>query len=124
MSETLTTTGNLVQAADDFRAARLLHEPMDRRALRIAFFHSMDDGRELFCKAVAREMGQQRAALLRGEPVTRRFIPADYPGFSSIMDEIFGIGSGAYPSDLMNDWLYINDLSHILHAETGGCIVW
>ena len=39
-------------------------------------------------------------------------------------DKIFNIGIGAYSHDMLDAWLYANDLKHVFHAEPGGVIRW
>ena len=107
-------TGRAIQAIEHQMLVRSRSESAETAAKRKEFFALLDGYRERLFSSI-------EAAVKRKERV---FYPATVPGFAARCDKIFNIGIGAYSDDMLNAWLYANDLKHVFHAEAGGVIRW
>jgi len=107
-------TGRAIRAIQDQLQARRRGESDEAVAKRREFFALLDVYRERLFSSI-------EEAVKRKE---RIFYPATIPGFASRCDKIFNIGIGAYSHDMLNAWLYANDLKHVFHADPGGVIRW
>jgi len=107
-------TGRAIRAILDQQQARRRGEIDEIVARRNEFYALLDVYRERLFSSI-------EEAVKRKERV---FYPATIPGFASRCDKIFNIGIGAYSHDLLNAWLYANDLKHVFHADPGGVIRW
>jgi hypothetical protein len=107
-------TGRAIRAIQDQLQARRRGESDETVAKRKEFFVLLDVYRERLFSSI-------EEAVKRKERV---FYPATIPGFASRCDKIFNIGIGAYSHDMLNAWLYANDLKHVFHADPGGVIRW
>jgi hypothetical protein len=107
-------TGRAIQAVEHQTLVRSRSESPESAAKRRDFFALLDNYRDRLFASI-------EAAVKRNERV---FYPATVPGFASHCDRIFNIGIGAYSHDMLNAWLYANDLKHMFHAEHGGVIRW
>ena len=107
-------TGRAIRAIQDQLQARHRGESDENAAKRKEFFALLDVYRERLFSSI-------EEAVKRKE---RIFYPATIPGLAARCDKIFNIGIGAYSHDMMNAWLYANDLKHVFHAEPGSVIRW
>jgi hypothetical protein len=107
-------TGRAIQAIEHQTLVRSKSESAETAVKRKEFFALLDSYRERLFSSI-------EAAVKRKE---RSFYPATVPGFAAHCDKIFNIGIGAYSHDMLNAWLYANDLKHVFHAEAGGVIRW
>jgi len=107
-------TGRAIQAIEHQTLVRSRSETAETAAKRNEFFALLDSNRGRLFTSI-------EAAVKRNERV---FYPATVPGFAARCDKIFNIGIGAYSHDMLNAWLYANDLKHVFHAEPGGVIRW
>ena len=108
---TRTNAGNAIRAIEALHLAE--HRKLDP-AQWTAFASLMFDVRHDFLRGIA-EAAEARF---------RAFHPKTIHGFSARCDAIFNRGCGGYSHEMMNTWLYANDLKHLLHAEAGGVIRW
>jgi hypothetical protein len=107
-------TGRAIRAIQDQLQACRRSESDETSTKRKEFFALLDVYRERLFSSI-------EEAVKRRE---RSFYPATVPGFASRCDKIFNIGVGDYNHDMLNEWLYANDLKHVFHAEQGGAIRW
>jgi hypothetical protein len=107
-------TGRAIQAIEHQTLVRSRSESPESAAKRREFFALLDSYRDRLFSSI-------EAAVKRNERV---FYPATVPGFAARCDKIFNIGIGAYSHDMLDAWLYANDLKHVFHAEPGGVIRW
>ena len=107
-------TGRAIQAIEHQMLVRSRSESPESAAKRREFFALLDCYRDRLFSSI-------EAAVKRNERV---FYPATVPGFAARCDKIFNIGIGAYSHDMLDAWLYANDLRHVFHAEPGGVIRW
>jgi hypothetical protein len=107
-------TGRAIQAIEHQMLVRSRSESSEAAAKRKEFFALLDSYRERLFSGI-------EEAVKRNE---RIFYPATVPGFSARCDKIFNIGIGGYSHEMLNAWLYTNDLKHVFHAEPGGALRW
>src|SRR5262249_43801005 len=107
-------TGRAIQAIEHQMLVRSRSESSEAAATRREFFVLLDSYRERLFSSI-------EAAVKRNERV---FYPATVPGFTARCDKIFNVGIGDYNHEMLNAWLYANDLKHVFHAEPGGAIRW
>jgi hypothetical protein len=107
-------TGRAIRAIQDQLQAYRRSESDEAAAKRKEFFALLDAYQERLFSSI-------EEAVKRKE---RAFYPATVPGFAARCDKLFNIGIGAYSHDMLNAWLYANDLKHVFHAEPGGVIRW
>ena len=107
-------TGRAIHAIEHQTLVRSRSENAETAAKRNAFFALLDSYRERLFTSI-------EGAVKRNERV---FYPATVPGFAARCDKIFNIGVGDYNHEMLNGWLYANDLKHVFHAEPGGAIRW
>jgi len=107
-------TGRAIRAIQDQLQAQGRSERDETVAKRKEFFALLDVYRERLFSSI-------EEAVKRKE---RIFYPATVPGFAARCDKIFNIGVGGYSHEMLNAWLYANDLKHVFHAEPGGVIRW
>jgi hypothetical protein len=107
-------TGRAIRAIQDQMMAHSRTENSETAIKRKDFFVLLDSYRERLFSGI-------EEAVKRNE---RIFYPATVPGFAGRCDQLFNIGVGGYSHDMLNAWLYVNDLKHVFHAEPGGVIRW
>ena len=107
-------TGRAIRAIQDQLQARRRGESDETVAKRQEFFALLDAYRERLFSSIEETVKRKE----------RVFYPATSPGFASRCDKIFNIGIGAYSHEMLNAWLYANDLKHVFHADPGGVIRW
>src|SRR5215468_11658069 len=102
-------TGRAIRAIQDQLQARRRGESDETVAKRQEFFALLDAYRERLFSSIEETVKRKE----------RVFYPATVPGFAARCDKIFNIGIGSYSHDMLNAWLYANDLKHVFHAEAG-----